>query len=533
MKSLKYIFISCFVIFIIACESNETDLILPGPSIQAQDELIEMVTQKPGNDIFQGFTLQSANGLQTFEVFQDGVLVETISFTDEITASYFFEYTIPQGTPIGTTSQFNFVLTDQENQQTSQQIRLIVDSTFEEIAEVVNGTDVIRIKGQLDEDYTMEAVNTYVVDSTFSVEGNSTLTIEAGTEVYFKTFDTQDKTSRLVITQGSKIMAEGTADTPILFTSDKLLKGETPTFADWGGVILYGKAPSNKGAVILDGGFRYGGNEPNDNSGVLRYIRSEYAGNVDNDVHAFKFFGVGSATQIDHLQVFRNRNISFRLKGGRVNLKYLSAIGHGGYALWAGDGWQGKGQFWVFQTDVQSTTTPSPFWNIARSVEMRSDADNPLIEPRTNFTIANVTCIGNGNTVGNGTRRGVRFRTGAFGTFQNAIITEFPNDGARVEDLATEVLGVDMIFENIRSFNNFDNYDEDADFFAAGSFNVTEDAVPGISLTNFVGSETSSFDPVSLGGFFTSAPYIGAIESAVNDWTTEGNWFKNLDGSIR
>ncbi len=538
MKVLKYI-LSTFILLLFSCENNEVSFELPAPAIVVQGETSDLVVQQPGNTIFQQYSLQAAGGLQTLEVFLDGQLFEMISFDDEVSATYFFEYLIPLGTPNGTRSEFRFVLTDLSGQQANEVIQLLVDFTFIESQEIINGTEVTRIKGRLNEDYTLESAKKYLIDSIFSVENNSILTVEAGTEIYFKTFDTDQQTSRLVITQGSKIMAEGTANSPIVFTSDKLLKNETPTINDWGGVVLYGNAPSNAGSVVLDAGFRYGGNEPNDDSGVLRYIRSEYAGKAnDNDAHAFKFFGVGSGTQIDHLQVFRNRNIAFRLKGGRVDLKYMSAIGHGGYGLWADEGWQGKGQFWVFQTDLEANTTPTPFWNQARSVEMRNDGDNFLLEPRTTFTISNVTSIGNGSNVGNGTRRGVRIRRGAIGTLQNALFTEFPDDGARVEDLDIAELGVNMIFDNIRSYNNNDNYDQEAEtvFFndPGDLFNVTEDPVPGISLTSFVGSTPSAFDPSSLGSFFTSAPYIGAIESAANDWTTEGDsWFKNLDGSFR
>ena len=532
--------LSLFLLFftLLGCEDSEKDFEFPGPSLVESGEQPSQVVQEPGLEVIRQFTLQSAAGLQKFEVFRDNELFETIDYSEEVRATYTFNYLIPGETPLGTLFEFRFVLTDKAGLLDSAQLGIRVNSTFRESQETVNGTAVIRLKGRLNRDYTMEVENNYLLDSIFSVENNSVLTIEAGTTVYFKTFQEQTEFSNLVIAQGSKILAGGTADQPIVFTSDKLLLGDTPSPADWGGVVIYGRAPSNQGSVILDAGFRYGGDVPNDNSGVLRYVRIEYAGNrLENSIHALRLYGVGSGTQIDHVQVYRNYNIAFRLRGGRVNLKYISAIGHGGYGLWAGAGWQGLGQFWLFQTDVAATLVPVNYWNIARSIEMRNDDDDFLRSPRTTFTISNVTCIGNGfeEGVDNGTRRGVRFRTGAIGTFQNAIITGFPNDAARVEDLDVEVLGVDMIFDNIRSFGNSKNYEQEARtvFFESGDYNVTEDPVPGISLTSFIGSEPSPFNPVSLGGFFSSAPYIGAVESASNDWTVEGEWFKGLDGMIR
>ena len=537
-KTTVTLYIVLSLLNILGCGESEQDFELPGPSLVEVGEQPPLIVQEPGLEVSRQFIIQSAAGLQKFEVFRDDELVETIHYTDEVKATYTFEYLVPQETPLATTFVFRFVLTDRRNLQAGTQISVLVNSTFRESQETVNGMPVVRLMGRLNRDYTMEAGNNYLVDSIFSVENNSALTIEAGTTVYFKTFADQADISSLVIAQGAKIMAEGTPDQPIVFTSDKLLLGETPTPSDWGGVVIYGRAPSNQGGVILDEGFRYGGDMPNDNSGILRYARIEYAGNqLENSVHALRLFGVGSATQVDHVQVYRNYNIAFRLRGGRVNLKYISAIGHGGYGLWAGDGWQGLGQFWLFQTDVAATLIPVNYWNIARSVEMRNDDDNFLRSPRTTFTVSNVTCIGNGYETGvdNGTRRGVRFRTGAIGIFQNTIITGFPNDAARVEDLDVEVLGVDMIFDNIRSFGNSKNYEQEARtiFFESGEYNVTEDPVPGISLTSFIGSEASPFNPSSLGSFFSSAPYIGAVENESNDWTTEGQWFKDLDGNIR
>ncbi len=534
MRILKFS-ILFFILCQFSCGKDKIEFQLEGPLLLATTQFPDLLVQEAGNDIFQVYSLQAARGILRFEVFLDGQLIESIAYDDAITDTYSFLYTIPQSTPNGTESEFNFVLTDIENEQVTKKIRFLVNATFFETEENINGIDIIRIKGKLNRDYTMSAANTYLVEGIFSVENDSELTIEAGTTVYFQTYEDPNQISSLTISQGSKIIAEGTATEPIILTSDKILTGQTPSPIDWGGLLIYGKAPAH-GGVVLDRGFRYGGNVPNDNSGILSYIRSEYVGDQssDDDAYPFHFLGLGSATQIDHLQTYKNENIAFRVRGGRVNLKYISAIEHGGYGIWADRGWQGNGQFWLFQTD-QATQIDA--WGSSRAIEMRNDPDNFLRIPRTIFLVSNVTCIGNGYEAGvnNGQRRGMRIRTGAIGTFQNAIFTGYPNDAVRVEDLDIEVLGVDMIFDNIRSFDNSKNYEQEARtiFFESGLYNVTEEPVPGISLSNFVGSSPSPFNPSAMGSFFSSAPYIGAVESISNDWTTEGNWFKNLDGSIR
>lgn len=432
---------------------------------------------------------------------------------------------------MGEKSEFVFRVYDRENRDASYTYSIHVYSTFSETQEDFNGTIVTRLKGRSNEDYDMQADKVYVIDSTFSIENNSTLHIPQGSTVYFKTHDQTDVVSRLMIARGSRIVAKGTADEPIVFSSDKLLLGETPGTEDWGGIYLFGNAPTNEGDHVYDAGFLYGGSIPNDSSGELSFVRIEYAGK--NDSHALNLFGVGSNTQLDHIQVYRNENIAFRLNGGRASLKYIAAIGHGGYGIWAEHGWQGNGQFWLFQTDIAATLVPRNFWNQARSIEMRNDENNFLNSPRTAFNISNVTLIGNGFQDGadTGTRRGVRIRRGAYGVLQNMIVTQFPNDAVRVEDLDVSELNEAMILDNTRSFNNQANYEQDAVgfFYENPDLNVSSAAVPGITTDNYTGSVPSSFDPLVLGNWFTSAPYIGAVENESNNWTTQGSWFRTLE----
>jgi hypothetical protein len=147
--------------------------------------------------------------------------------------------------------------------------------------------------------------------------------------------------------------------------------------------------------------------------------------------------------------------------------------------------------------------------------------------------------IGNGKTDLDGTRRGFRIRRGAMGIIQNMIATNFPDDGVRVEDVPGEKIeDGTMLIENIRSFDNRSNFDEQAEdiFLQDPIYNVNETPVPGVNSESFVGSTISSFDPAfdfRFGNWFTSAPYIGAVESVENDWTADGSWCKNSDGTLR
>lgn len=530
----KLIFILLSIIFFTACEREE-DFILEGPNIVALFDGENQSTQEPGRSVLLDFNVQAANGLQSLVITQNDEQTDVIHYTHaEISSSYQFEYYIATDTPLGTEKIFVFTLSDQTGKSTSYTYKLNIDGTFSEVEEEVNGKTVVRIKGVRNYDYEMTADKTYLVDSTFVMESNSKLTIEKGSTIYFKTYDAPQLLSKLVIARGSQMEAIGTSTEPIVFTSDKLLTGEQPGPTDWGGIFMYGQAPTNQGSDVLGDGFRYGGTIPNDNSGALRYVRIEYAGK--NGAHGLYMLGVGSATLIEYVQVWQNENISFRIKGGRVNLKYIAGIEHGGYGIWAEHGWQGNGQFWIFQTSREATLVPVNFWNQARSIEMRNDENNFSRSPQTIFRIANVTIIGNGyqENVDNGSRRGVRIRRGAFGQLHNMIVTEFPNDGVRIEDLDVATFGNTMNFSNTRVFNNQSNFEQDAPLFVENpANNISDQNVSGIGLNSFVGSEAVNYNPTVMGSFFTNAPYIGAVESATNDWTAEGNWFKNPDGTIR
>jgi hypothetical protein len=173
------------------------------------------------------------------------------------------------------------------------------------------------------------------------VTSGHTLTIDKGTIIK------GDKVTKgaLIVEQGAKIMAVGTVDQPIVFTSNQP-KGQR-NYGDWGGVILCGNAPVNwiaapyndgqhgtskvaAGMGQVEGGPRslYGGTDPHDNSGTMQYIRIEFGGvafSQDNEVNGMTFAGVGDATIFDHVQVSFAGDDSYEWFGGTNNCKYIIA----------------------------------------------------------------------------------------------------------------------------------------------------------------------------------------------------------------
>ena len=179
----------------------------------------------------------------------------------------------------------------------------------------------------IDKDFTLTNKNTYLLSGAVYVVNKAVLTIESGTVIRGES----ESCGTLVITKGSKIIANGTERDPIIFTSNKSV-GERKS-GDWGGIILIGNAVNNHiGSVdAIDWGLdtkytQYGGDNEDDNSGVMRYVRIEYPGNkikIDEEFNGLTLAGVGKSTIIDHVQVSYSNDDSFESYGGSVELKHI------------------------------------------------------------------------------------------------------------------------------------------------------------------------------------------------------------------
>lgn len=522
-----------FALAAVACE-REKPIELPDSTISVENYDGSAIVQEPDGKVELSMTAQSLAGIKKIEVLVDASVAATVTPENVFTYGYEYTYTVPATAAMGEVITIVFRMEDKQGRTVSTPAVTVRVACPFEISDFTSGGNTFRkISGRINKDLTLTTDHKWLMDSVVSVDQGATLTIEAGTTVYFRTFGNSGKTSRLVIMRGGKIAASGTRAAPVVFTSDKVLTN-TAARSDWGGITLNGSAPTNAGSTVLLGGFRYGGSNASDNSGTLRFVRIEHTGK--GGFNALQLNGVGSGTLLEYVQVFDSYNIAFRLRGGRVSLRHIAGIQHGGYGIWLSEGWQGNGQFWLFQTGIKATLIPVNYWNQARSIEFRNDDSMFDKQPRTTFRLSNVTLIGNGYDTGTdkGTRRGIRIRQGSEGWLYNAIVTEFPSDAVRVEDLALETLGVNTIIDNIHSYRNFVNWEQEAKtfFFESGKYNLKETAVEGITPSNFVGAVSTAFDPASMGAWFLSAPYIGTVNSS-NDWTRGGAWFRNSDGSIR
>lgn len=196
------------------------------------------------------------------------------------------------------------------------------------------GDESTILEGRITANRTLKAAYTYKLRGLVYVTSGAILTIEPGTKIVGET----GKNGGLIITRSSKIIADGTADKPIVFTSE----AASPKRGDWAGVVLLGNAPTNAsfngtaGVGEIEGGINnsdglglYGlglSSNVTDNSGILRYVRIEYAGYAflpDKEINGLTFGGVGNGTVIDYVQVSYANDDSFEWFGGTVNCKHL------------------------------------------------------------------------------------------------------------------------------------------------------------------------------------------------------------------
>ncbi|MDE0316312.1 MAG: hypothetical protein OXM61_15555 [Candidatus Poribacteria bacterium] len=386
----------------------------------------------------------------------------------------------------------------------------------------VDGREVVILQGKLTEDRTLSSDSDYLLRGAVFVEDGATLTVEPGVTIYGE----QAQNGTLIVAQGGKIMAEGTVDAPIVMTSDAEI-GQRAR-GQWGGLIINGRAPTNQGVTAGEGDTGdFGGNNPADNSGVLRYVRVEYAGiefSPDNELNGIALQGVGSGTVIEYVQVHMNQDDGIEMFGGTVNLKYVLVTGARDDSFDWTDGWTGKGQFWIAQQYGDDADN---------GFENDNSSKNNEAIPRSAPTIFNVTLVGD-PTEGEKSDNGMLIREGAAGIYANFIVTGFKKVGLDINTPSSHKQANDgkLVVKNSIFFSNGkgnfgdekddDGFDEAA--WAKGLGNVETD--PNLSdpfnkdNPNFTpGTGTASVTPAKpTDAFFDQVTFIGGVDPA-NDWT--------------
>jgi hypothetical protein len=278
------------------------------------------------------------------------------------------------------------------------------------------------LQGRIDQSLNLPK-GKYTLKGFVYVGAGATLTFGAGSVILA---DASVKTA-LIIEQGGKIIADGTETQPIIFTSNKAA-GQRREF-DWGGISICGYGPTNRPlspAPITEGGSNrpYGGTNAGDNSGILRYVRIEFAGITaenNSELNGLTLYGVGAGTILENIQVSYCGDDGFEFFGGTVNAKNLVSFASGDDDFDFDFGYNGQLQFGVSVRDKYSDDDD------ANQIECDNDASGTTATPYTRPIISNFTLIGPYDTTGttaNGSRHrfGNRWRRATRFEFRNSII---------------------------------------------------------------------------------------------------------------
>lgn len=315
----------------------------------------------------------------------------------------------------------------------------------------------------------------------------------------------------LVVEQGCAIIADGTAEEPIVFTALAEVQGnaESGDRGLWGGLVINGLAPINDcpegatggtGECVKEGEANsgtFGGSDPTDNSGVLRYVSVRFAGsNVDpeNQLNGIAFQGVGSDTIVEYVQVHNNLDDGIEFFGGTVSAKYVVLTGNADDSLDWTDGWTGNIQYlYIEQTDAADN-----------GIEADNREGDEGLMPISNPSIANMTIIGKSD------ERAIRLRRGTGLTLSNSFV-----DGSaiclRVDGTSRDLLGAasgPTITVQGVSFACAETHQSDADSAVENYLN---------SAVN-VSQNGDNVTPVALSAdFFDSTDFLGAF--GADNWS--------------
>lgn len=366
--------------------------------------------------------------------------------------------------------------------------------------EIPTGT---TLTGNITANATLTSGSSYKLSGGLHVKAGNTLTIEPGVTIVAVDDDAPDY---ILIEQGAKIDAQGTASNPIVMTSELKKSGA------WGGIHICGRAHTNAGEGVLSeiGNAPYGGSDDSDNSGTLRYIRLEYTGfalDEEHEANGISFYGVGNGTTVEYVQAYKGSDDGFEFFGGSVNVKHMVVTDCTDDSFDWTEGWNGRGQFLVaYQSGEEECDC---------LMECDNNGNNFDATPVAHPILSNLTLVGD-NSANN--TRGIRLRAGTQAEIYNSIIT----GKAKCITLETEqteqaLLSGTSKLQHIAMSSDLDSENGiyTAEMFAAATGNST-DYVNALA-NDYVGTLSGGVTPDAP--FFTRVDYKGAV-SASDDWTS-------------
>jgi hypothetical protein len=341
----------------------------------------------------------------------------------------------------------------------------------------VNVPTSTTLSGNITSTTTLTSDKEWVLKGYVYVTDGAKLIIQPGTIIKS---DISEK-GALCIERGAQIVAEGTATKPIIFTSGRPVGERTP--GDWGGIVILGRAKTNRTSEpTIEGGIGrpYGGTNDLDNSGILKYVRIEYAGIAampNSEINALTLGGVGSGTIIENVQTIYANDDAFEFFGGTVNAKNLYAYGTADDDYDFDFGYRGKVSNSVSKRDPQFVDNG----DAGNGVECDNDGTGSSAEPFTHPILDGVILIGpNDATSLSNHNLAMRWRRATQFEVYNSTIIGYMKGGFSMESNETAQFYKDGVskFQNnkIGSFNSLN-------FISRATTIITSDLVKTKALS--------------------------------------------------
>lgn len=363
----------------------------------------------------------------------------------------------------------------------------------------------VDVFGLITEDTTWCEGVTYDLQELVYIE-DATLTIEPGTKIV------GGEGAALVSTTTGRLISEGTADKPIVFTSRLSTADAQP--GDWGGVVMLGRAQIN-----VDGGKNniegidpgedrgeYGGSDDSHDCGTIAYTRIEYAGYLfgdNNELNGLTLGGCGSGTTLHHIQVIDGLDDGIEFFGGTADLSYAVVTNPGDDGVDWDEGFRGRMQFIVVEMETPNSSDP-------RAFEWDGLSANHDATPLAHVVMSNATIYQTGNQAN---VQGAMIRRGGGADLFNILVAGFSSDyiaigdpasGGRISIEGLGFFGISADATDYPTANN-EHYDVTSDVTVAGtSISVPYPDASSAAATEGVAGPTDSW--------FQAAEYLGAFD---------------------
>jgi hypothetical protein len=342
----------------------------------------------------------------------------------------------------------------------------------------VNVPTSTTLSGNISATTTLTADKEWTLKGYVYVTDGAKLIIQPGTIIKS---DISEK-GALCIERGAQLIAEGTAAKPIIFTSGRVVGEKQP--GDWGGIVVLGRAKTNRTSEpTIEGGIgrAYGGTNDLDNSGILKYIRIEYAGVAampNSEINALTLGGVGSGTIIENVQTIYANDDAFEFFGGTVSPKNLYAYGTADDDFDFDFGYRGKVSNSISKRDPQFVDNG----DAGNGVECDNDGTGSTATPYTHPKLYNMILVGpNVSTALANHNLGLRFRRATQFTMKNSIVWGWMKGGLSLESNETAGFVKDgvSVFEN----NSVGTFNPTLNFISKATTILTNDQLKTLALS--------------------------------------------------